>query len=316
MQNRPLQAPRRFQQLSLLPDASVVAAQAARCLRGWCLAVTGEQALSWWGPLVVEAVSARYAGNARTAEKAAAEAHRLFRYLDARGAAVWADVTAGLVLDWCWAARRDRSGVHGGTAQSTARNRQWAASAAFGEAARLGAPIDASVLVGARIARPGPARHRCDAFDPRTGRTRRHDPDADYYHHSDGKRSGSPGRGLVFLTGRNPYPNERILFGHGFMPLRGDPAILGSSRAPARAASSACRRTASQSPRPPSTPEPTAPGQPGAPRHASSATRGATRRPNKRPQRLRLPSTSPNAGQRPIPHTPRPRSSVDRASVS
>ena len=70
-------------------------------------------------------------------------------------------------------------------------------------------------------------RHRSNAFDPRTGRTRRHDPDADYYHHSDGKRSGSPGRGLVFLTGRNPYPNERILFGHGFMPLRGDPAIKG-----------------------------------------------------------------------------------------
>ena len=157
MQDRPPWAPRRFQQLSLLADASVVAACADRCLRGWCLAVTGEQALSWWGPLVVEAVSARYASNARTAEKAAAEAYRLFRYLDARGAAVWADVTAGLVLDWCWAARRDRSGVHRGTAQSTARNRQWAALAAFGEAARLGAPIDASALVGARIPRPDPA---------------------------------------------------------------------------------------------------------------------------------------------------------------
>ena len=119
--------------------------------------MTGEQALSWWGPLVVEAVRARYAGNARTAEKAAAEARRLFRYLQARGVESWDDVTAGLVLDWCWAARRGRSGVHRGTAQSTARNRQWAALAAFGEAARLGAPIDASALVGARIARPGPA---------------------------------------------------------------------------------------------------------------------------------------------------------------
>ena len=401
-------------------------------------------------------------------------------------------------------------------------------------------------------------RHRCDAFDPRTGKTRRHDPDADYYHHSDGKRSGSPGRGLVFLTGRNPHPHERIIFGHGFMPLRGDPAILGrndgdvgvdmflgvlgrhdaldervhgfvydgaadseavdrlldagkhavvpirktstgnyaainlgaydfktkdgtisrhtaiaiagtvvvvlpdgdgddfyvpldcpqvkpvkrkksytiygvfampdldivpprlvgartlirlnstpeertaiphrrraravrtipaadprcpevrglrpdveslnsriknllpyksarlrtsqhddsnlniltdcmlqltaakaaydqrtapnsgqpppprpprSIRAPAPAASSACQQAASQSPKPPNPPEPTAPGQPGAPRHASIATRQATTRPNKRPQRLRLPSTSPNAGQRLNPahnpaHTP------------
>ena len=77
MQDRPPRAPRRFRQLSLLADASAVAARAARCLRGWCLAVTGEQALSWWGPLVVEAVRARYAGNARTAEKAAAEAAAL-----------------------------------------------------------------------------------------------------------------------------------------------------------------------------------------------------------------------------------------------
>ena len=94
----PQQKNRRARQLSLFPDVRAITEQAARCLRGWYLAMTGEQALSWWGPLVVEAVSARYAGNARTAEKAAAEARRLFRYLDACGAVVWADVTAGLVL--------------------------------------------------------------------------------------------------------------------------------------------------------------------------------------------------------------------------
>ena len=154
MQDRPPQAPRRFRQLSLLPDARAITARVARCLRGWCLAVTGERALWLWGPLAVEAVRARYAQNARTAEKAAAETARLFRYLEARGAVVWSDVTAGLVLEWCWSARRGRSGRHRRTAQSTARNRQWTASAAFGEAARLGAPINPAALVGERIPRP------------------------------------------------------------------------------------------------------------------------------------------------------------------
>ena len=70
-------------------------------------------------------------------------------------------------------------------------------------------------------------RHRSNAYDPRTGKTRRHDPDADYYHDNKGKRSKSPGRGLVLLSGRNPYPNERIIFDYCFMPRKGDPAIAG-----------------------------------------------------------------------------------------
>ena len=68
--------------------------------------------------------------------------------------------------------------------------------------------------------------HRSNAVDPRTGKIRRHDPDADYYH-SQGKRSASPGRGLVFLTGRNPYPNERLIFDHAFTPRKDDPAFQG-----------------------------------------------------------------------------------------
>ena len=74
-------------------------------------------------------------------------------------------------------------------------------------------------------------RHRSNAINPRTGKVRRHDPDADYYHDNQGKRSGSPGRGLVLLSGRNPYPNERIIFDDQFIPRNGDPAIAGRNDA-------------------------------------------------------------------------------------
>ena len=119
---------------------------------------------------VVEAVRARFARNPRTAQKAAAETQRLFRYLAAVGVSDWPDVRPDQVLGWCWAARRDRSGRHQRTAPSTARNRQWAALAAFEEAARLGAPIDAAALIGARIERPSAAvsaRPLTDAEDDR-----------------------------------------------------------------------------------------------------------------------------------------------------
>lgn len=74
-------------------------------------------------------------------------------------------------------------------------------------------------------------RHRSNAYDPRTGRTRRHDPDADYYHNNKGERMKTPGRGLVLLSGRNPYPNERIVYGFCFKPRKGDPAIAGRNDA-------------------------------------------------------------------------------------
>ena len=117
------------------------------------LVMSSSLLLEQWQPVVVGAVRERYR-NARTAEKVAAEAARLFRFLAVCGAECWSDVTSTLVLEWCWAARRDRSGVHRRTAPATARNRQWTALTAFREAAALGVPIDPEALVGERILRP------------------------------------------------------------------------------------------------------------------------------------------------------------------
>ena len=141
-------------QLRLFPVCGPHGAAAARAGLGWCLAVTGEDRLEVWAPLVVEAVRDRFAGNERTAAKAAADAARLLRYLGACGAQRWGDVIAEMVNGWCWAARVDRSGRWRRAAPSTARNRQWVATAVFEEAARLGASVDAATAVGERIARP------------------------------------------------------------------------------------------------------------------------------------------------------------------
>ena len=142
----------RAEQLSLFPEV-LWPPRVVSVVVGWVLFVTGETGLAVWEPLVVEALRERYP-NERTAVKAVGEARRLFRYLRAYGSVCWEDVDSGLVWAWCWEARRDRSGRHRRVAQSTARNRQWAALAAFGEAARLGAPINPTVLVGERVARP------------------------------------------------------------------------------------------------------------------------------------------------------------------
>ena len=117
------------------------------------LVMNGNLRLGPWQTVVVEAVRVRYQ-NTRTAEKVTAETARLFRFLAACGAECWGDVTSALVLEWCWAAYRHRSGVHRRAAAATARNRQWAALIAFREAAALGAPINPEALVGERIARP------------------------------------------------------------------------------------------------------------------------------------------------------------------
>ena len=116
--------------------------------------MTIDKALQTWLPLVTAEMRTRFAANSGTAAKLISETQRLFRYLSARGAHRWPDVTAALVLDWCWAAHRRGSGRHRRTAQSTARNRQWAAFAAFEAAAMLDAPIDPAALIGPRIARP------------------------------------------------------------------------------------------------------------------------------------------------------------------
>ena len=117
------------------------------------LVMNGNLRLEQWQPVVFEAVAERYK-NTRTAEKVTVEAARLFRFMAAYGAECWSDVTSALVLEWCWAAYRHRSGVHWRTAPATARNRQWAALIVFREAAVLGAPIVPEALVGERIARP------------------------------------------------------------------------------------------------------------------------------------------------------------------
>lgn len=116
--------------------------------------MTGETPLALWLPVVVAVLRDRFAGNPGTAEKLVAETQRLFRYLMACDARIWSDVNSALVTEWCWAARPDRSGVHRSTATSTARNRQWAALAAFEAAVSSGAPIDPRTLIGDRIARP------------------------------------------------------------------------------------------------------------------------------------------------------------------
>ncbi len=118
------------------------------------LAMSGSLLLERWRPVVVGAVAERYRQNARTAQKIAAEAARLFRFMAASGAECWSDVSSALVLEWCWAARRDRSGVHRRAAPATARNRQWTALTVFREAVALGVPIDPEALAGERIPRP------------------------------------------------------------------------------------------------------------------------------------------------------------------
>ena len=114
----------------------------------------GDTTLAVWATLAVEAIWARYARNERTAATVAAEIRRLFRYLQAMGVTRCEDVTCELVTRWFWAARPDRAGRMLEVSASTAGKRQWYALVCFEELARLGAPINPSALVGARIERP------------------------------------------------------------------------------------------------------------------------------------------------------------------
>lgn len=122
------------------------------CLAGWDLQMSdGRDLLAEWVPLVLEGLRLRYASNPGTADKVIAEARRLLNYLRGRGVERWSDVTPEMVSHWCWVARVDRSGQHRRTSQSTARNRQWIATAVLEALTDLGAPIDTPVLVGDRI---------------------------------------------------------------------------------------------------------------------------------------------------------------------
>ena len=116
--------------------------------------VSSEVSLAAWADLGVEALRERYSRNGRTAATMAADAQRLFRYLQATGARELGDVTCDRVLAWCWAARPDRRGQLRAVSAATARQRQWTAFVCFEELARLGAAIEPELLVGQRIPRP------------------------------------------------------------------------------------------------------------------------------------------------------------------
>lgn len=147
-------APSSTEQLRLLDPAarSRVPVRVWLVLFGWSLTVSGDMSLDEWEPLVIEALRGRYP-NGRTAQKAVKEAKALFRFLRARGAGRLGDVTPELVSEWLWAARHHR-GSHRPPAQSTVKNRQWAARSAFEAAEFLGAPIDPQALIGEPVARP------------------------------------------------------------------------------------------------------------------------------------------------------------------
>ena len=121
----------------------------------WMLAVSGDRSLAVWAAVAIEALSARYARNERTAATVAADVRRLFRYLRAMGVTGLEGVTCDLVTRWCWAARPDRAGRLPDVSAATARQRQWIALVCFEELAQLGAPIDPAALIGPRIPRPG-----------------------------------------------------------------------------------------------------------------------------------------------------------------
>lgn len=119
------------------------------------LARDRDWSLESWLPLAQKALRHRIA-NRDSAEKATREAALLVRYLSARGAKTFDQVTPEMVIEWCWAARPDHrlGGRHRPPKPSTARNRQWYAEQIFKELASMGAPVDPAALVGESIRKP------------------------------------------------------------------------------------------------------------------------------------------------------------------
>ena len=114
-------------------------------------AMSAERRIEAWAPIVLDALAARYGSRPATAQKAAAEADRLVRYLRARGAATVDDITEDLIVGWCWTARPDRSGRYRKVSAGTAKVRRWAARAWLGTLEMLGAGIDAAALAGPAV---------------------------------------------------------------------------------------------------------------------------------------------------------------------
>lgn len=119
----------------------------------WRLSMAGEMTLAEWMPLIVEALELRL-DDRKTVRKAITDANHLFRNLRTCGVVSLEDVTPSMVQDWIWAAWQPKSGRHRDPAQSTVKNRQWAARLAFEAAASMGAPIDVAALTGEPVARP------------------------------------------------------------------------------------------------------------------------------------------------------------------
>lgn len=102
--------------------------------------------------IALEAFDLRYSGNASTRKTTLAEARRFFDFLRAHGVATWPEVTAALVLDYCWAASK-RTDRWGEVSQRTAANRQWIVTTIVDELADLGIH-GVGDLIGERIPRP------------------------------------------------------------------------------------------------------------------------------------------------------------------
>ena len=149
--NSPKRPPAAHQQggvaVALLDEYAQPPLLRAACL-AWKLGMNDEDRVELWAPALFDALAARYGSKPATALKVTAEAGRLLKYLDARGATTWPQVTEGLVSEWCWAARPDRSGRYRRVSTGTAKVRRWAARALLETADMLGADVDAGVLVG------------------------------------------------------------------------------------------------------------------------------------------------------------------------
>ena len=115
-----------------------------------------------WQPVILDSVAARYARNAATRDKLAANIEALFGYLKARGIYSLGDIGDDIIPQWCNEAGWDehRNAAYN-PAATTRRNLRWAASVALKEALLLGAPVDPDALVrGAVIADDGGRKTR------------------------------------------------------------------------------------------------------------------------------------------------------------
>lgn len=94
-------------------------------------------------------------------------------------------------------------------------------------------PAKSQIVQGDATWMPAASKiHRSKAYDPRTGRTRRHDPNADYYHdRKDKKHRTGPGRTLVKIMAHNSHPQERLIIDAEFMPPDAHPARKGRNDA-------------------------------------------------------------------------------------